>query len=305
MDDRFLILETTLKQVQERQAATDIIVSNLQDQMQNRLPSQPYPNPKENVSAITLRSGKELKERRKSGELEPELEVKGVEPELDADSNQTTKETGEKKREPHMPIPPFPSRFRSPTSKVNEANQEILETFRKVEINIPLLDAIKQVPPYAEFLKELCATKRKLIGNEKVSVGENVSVVFQGRLPPKCKDPGVFSVPCKIGNLYFDKAMLDLGASINVMPRSIYDKLNLGELKKTGVLQLADRSSIYPDGVLEDVLVQVNELVFPADFYVMNMGDVCHDIPILLCKPFLKPASTKIDVHGGALTLEL
>ena len=138
-----------------------------------------------------------------------------------------------------------------------------------------------------------------------VSVRENVFAIFQMKLPAECKDPSLFTVPCKIGNLYFDKAILDLGASINVMPRSIYDKLNLGELKKTGVLQLADRSSIYPDGVLEDVLVQVNELVFPADFYVMNMGDVYHDIPILLCKPFLKPASTKIDVHGGALTLEL
>ena len=92
------------------------------------------------------------------------------------------------------------------------------------------------MPRYAKFLKELCTTKRKLVGNEKISVGENVSAVFQRKLPPKCQDPGVFSVPCKIGNLCFDKAMLDLGASINVMPRSVYDKLNLGELKKTGIV---------------------------------------------------------------------
>jgi len=135
-------------------------------------------------------------------------------------------------------------------------------------------------------------------------VGKNVSAVFQRKLP-KCKDPGVFSVPCKIENLYFDKAMLDLGASIIVMPRFAYDKLNLGELRKTGVvLQLADRNSIHPDGVLEDVLVQVNELVFPANFYVMNMGDACHDIPILLGIPFWKTAMTKIDVHEGTLTME-
>jgi len=79
MDDRFQILETTLKQVQERQTATDIIVSHLQAQMQNRLPSEPYPNPKENVSAITLRNGKELQEPRESKEVELELEVKGAE----------------------------------------------------------------------------------------------------------------------------------------------------------------------------------------------------------------------------------
>ena len=132
-----------------------------------------------------------------------------------------------------------------------------------------------------------------------------MSAVFQRKLPPKCQDPSVFSVPCKIGNLCFDKAMLDLGASINVMPTSVYDKLNLGKLKKTGiVIQLADRSNTYRDGVLEDVLVQVNELVFPADFYVMNMGEACHDIPILLGRPFLKTARTKIDVHEGTLTME-
>jgi len=161
------------------------------------------------------------------------------------------------------------------------------------------------VPRYAKFLKELCTAKRKLVGNEKLNVGKNMSAVFQRKFPPKCKDPGVFSVPCKIGHLYFDKDMLDLGASINVISRSVYDKLNLGKLKKTGVvLQLADRSSIYPDGVLEDVLVQVNELVFPADFYMMNMGDACHDIPILLGRPFLKIARTKIDVYEGTLTME-
>ena len=154
MDDRFQSMETTLKQVQERQTATDTIVSNLQAQLQNRLPSQPYPNPKENVNAITLRSGKELKEPMKKREVEPELEVKGAQPELDTES----KELGEKKRESYKLIPPFPSRFRSPTSKVSEANQEILETFRKIKINIPLLDSIKQVPHYAKFLKELCAT---------------------------------------------------------------------------------------------------------------------------------------------------
>jgi len=74
---------------------------------------------------------------------------------------------------------------------------------------------------YANFLKELCSAKRKLKGNEKVSVEENVFAIFRKKLPPRCKDPGVFSIPCKIENLSFDRAMLDLGAFMNVMPRSI------------------------------------------------------------------------------------
>ncbi|MBT0984572.1 retropepsin-like domain-containing protein, partial [Salmonella enterica subsp. enterica serovar Typhimurium] len=101
--------------------------------------------------------------------------------------------------------------------------------------------------------------------------------------------------------------MLDLGASINVMPYSIYASMNLGELKQDGVIiQLADRSNAYPKGVLEDVLVQVNHLIFPADFYVLEMEDSSHapSLPILLGRPFMKTARTKIDVYKGTLTME-
>ena len=81
-------------------------------------------------------------------------------------------------------------------------------------------------------------------------------MVLQRKLPPKCKDPGTFTIPCTIDNTRFEKALLDLGASINVMPFSIYTSLNLGPIKKTGVIiQLADRSNAYPMGVVEDVLV--------------------------------------------------
>ena len=82
----------------------------------------------------------------------------------------------------------------------------------------------------------------------------------------------MFTIPCKIGNTRFERAMLDLGASINVMPYSIYASFNLGPLEETGVIiQLADRSNTYPRGVVEDVLVKVYDLVFPAVFYVMDL----------------------------------
>ncbi|CAN6697661.1 unnamed protein product [Malus baccata var. baccata] len=128
--------------------------------------------------------------------------------------------------------------------------------------------------------------------------------MLQRKLPPKCKDPGNFTIPCVIGNTRFEFAMLDLGASINVMPYSIYA---LGELKNDGVIiQLADRSNAYPKRVLEDVLVQVNHLVFPANFYVLEMEDSNHSpqLPILLGRPFMKTARTKIDVFKGTLTME-
>ncbi|XP_052621821.1 uncharacterized protein LOC128127380 [Lactuca sativa] len=201
--------------------------------------------------------------------------------------------------------PPFPIRLSK--SKHERKGNEIMEMLRKVEVNIPLIDAIKQVPRYAKFLKELCTSKKRLKGNETVKVGENVSAVLQKKLPQKCKDPGVFIVPCKLGNLHVPQAMLDLGASINVLPYSIFKTLNIGTLKKTGVIiQLDDRSLVHPKGVLEDVLVQVNELVFPADFYVLDMDD--DDSPdlssILLGITFLKTARTKFDVDDGTLSME-
>ncbi|XP_050111755.1 uncharacterized protein LOC126590310, partial [Malus sylvestris] len=200
---------------------------------------------------------------------------------------------------------PFPSRFVQ--TKKEEAEKDILETLRKVQVNIPLLDAIKQVPRYAKFLKELCTTRKRISTKEVVKVGENVSAILQRKLPPKCKDPGSFTIPCVIGNTRFKSAMLDLEASINVMPYSIYVSMNLGELKHDGVIiQLADRSNVYPKGVLEDVLVQVDHLVFPADFYVLEMDELDHapSLPILLGRPFMKTARTKIDVYSGTLSME-
>ncbi|XP_052297088.1 uncharacterized protein LOC127902279, partial [Citrus sinensis] len=276
-------------------------VSRLESQVLGRLPSQSEVNPKENVSAVILRSGTELQEPSKKV-------TKHVEDELEKNELMPQSQDAEPTRAKPLPIvipPPFPSRFAK--SKKEEQDKDILETFRKVEVNIPLLDAIKKIPRYAKVLKELCTSKRKLRGDEKVHMGENVSAVLQKKLPPKCKDPGMFTIPCKIGSVRVEKAMLDLGASINVMPRSIYSSLNVGPLKETGVIiQLADRSNAYPDGVLEDVLVQVNELVFPADFYVLDMEDdnSSNSVPILLGRPFLKTARTKMDIHKGTLTME-
>ena len=199
---------------------------------------------------------------------------------------------------------PFPSRFAQ--SKKAASDKEIFDTFRKVQVNIPLLEAIKQVPKYAKFLKELCTSKRRLKEGEVVRVNENVSAVIQRKLPPKCKDPGSFTIPCTIGKTKFKNAMLDLGASINVMPYFVYASLGLRELKKDNVIiELADRSNVYPRGLLEDVLVQVNHLIFPTDFYVLDMDEGGRSsIPLLLGKPFISTARTRIDVREGALTME-
>ncbi|CAN6677840.1 unnamed protein product [Malus baccata var. baccata] len=202
------------------------------------------------------------------------------------------------------PNVPFPSKFLQ--AKNEEEEKDVLETFRKVHVNIPLLDAIKQIPKYPKFFKKLCTTRKRIREKKVVHVSENVSALLQRKLPPKCKDPGSFTIPCVIGNTRFDHAMLDLCASTNVMPYSVYASMNLGKLKNDGVIiQLADRSNAYPKGVLEDVLVQVDHLIFPADFYVLDMEDSTHSppSPLLLGRPFMKTAQTKIDVAKGAATM--
>ncbi|KAM1647941.1 hypothetical protein COP1_009288 [Malus domestica] len=294
---------------------------------QGRLPSSTVANPKggfETAKAITLRSGKQVG-------TEPQASKTSHEEDEKLQFEENTQATPTARREPPLPQPsctsnpynsakvssipispsslplnvPFPGRLKQ--SKKEENEKDILETFRKVQVNIPLLDAIKQVPRYAKFLKELCTTRRRISNKEVVQVSENVSAVLQRKLLPKCKDPGSFTIPCVIGNTKFEHAMLDLGASINVMPYSIYASMNLGELKNDGVIiQLADRSNAYPKGVLEDVLVQVDNLIFPADFYVLEMEDSPNvtPLPILLGRPFMKTARTKIDVFKGTLTME-
>ncbi|XP_023743433.3 uncharacterized protein LOC111891605 [Lactuca sativa] len=279
------------------QQMTQLTTSVIKLESQVKLPAQTEKNPKHSACAITLRNGKEY-EGPKMIEEEEEMELEKKEDKSKTPSKQVPIEA-------KFTPPLFPSRLSK--SKREREDNEIMEMFRKVEVNIPLIDAIKQVPRYAKFLKELCTSKKRLKGNETVKVGENVSAMLQKRLPQKCKDPGVFTVRCKLGNLHVPQAMLDLGASMNVLPYSIFKTLNIGTLKKTGVIiQLADRSLVHPKGVLEDVLVQVNELVFPADFYVLDMDD--DDSPnlssILLGTPFLKIARTKIDVYDGTLSME-
>ncbi|CAM8940531.1 unnamed protein product [Rhodiola kirilowii] len=102
--------------------------------------------------------------------------------------------------------------------------------------------------------------------------------------------------------------MLDLGASINVLPYSIYSCLCIGPLEPAGLtIQLADRSCKQPEGKIEDVLVQVGELVFPADFYVLKMENCSQTdhAPILLGRPFLKTSKMKIDCGSGTLSMEV
>ena len=147
-------------------------------------------------------------------------------------------------------------------------------------------------------MKELCTTKRayKLKGHETVSIGEDVSAIVQKNLPLKQKYPSAFTIPCVIGNASFKRALCDLGASISVMLKHVYDFLSLEPLIKTSiVIQLADRSFVYPCGVIEDVLVKIDNLVITCDFYILDVerDSLNNNTLILFRRPFLKITNTK------------
>ncbi|CAL8992774.1 unnamed protein product [Prunus brigantina] len=180
---------------------------------------------------------------------------------------------------------------------------------KKVYINISLLDAIKQIPSYAKFLKDICTNKRRFEEHEQVMLLKNTSVVLQRKLPPKLLDPRSFTILCTIGKIKFDKALLDLGASVNLMPYSVYEQLGLGELKYVSIsLQVADCSVNYPRGIVEDVLIHVDQLILHVDFVFLDIEEAeisGRELSLILGRPFMATVYTKIDVKSGLLTINV
>ncbi|XP_074300607.1 uncharacterized protein LOC141631896 [Silene latifolia] len=253
------------------------------DHYSNALPPQTVVIPK-NVSAVSLRNGRQLVEDEK-------VKRKDKEPVIHEIVEEIVIKKGEE-------------------ASIVKEKEQIPSSIPMVEPEVPFPDALKRTHHFEhdkDIYKELCTIKRnnKLKGVKKVKVSEHVSAIFQRKLPPKCSDPGMFTIPCTIGNTKIQKAMLNLGASINVMPYSLYKSMKLGPLHDTSVvIQLANRSNVYPKGMVEDVPTLVDNLIFPADFYVLDMEHDKHAAPILLGRSFLKTASTKIDVSSGSMTME-
>jgi len=181
--------------------------------------------------------------------------------------------------------------------------KKFMELFSQLHVNIPFKEALDQMFVYAKFMKELLTGRKKPKDDENIALSENCSAILQKKLPPKLKDLGVFTIPCSIGKVDIGKPLCDLGASVNLLPLSMMNKIGYGEPKPTRMtLALADRSISYPFGVLEDVLVKVNELVFLADFVILDMVED-EDMPLILGRHFLATGHALIDVEMGELML--
>lgn len=157
---------------------------------------------------------------------------------------------------------------------------------------------------YAKFMKDLLNGRHKLKYGENISLAKECSAIIHRKLPPKLIDPNTFTILCTISSLKIGQALCDLGARINLMPISMMKNLNFGEPEPTKMtLTLDDRSITYPYGVLEDVMVRVDGLLFPIDFVIFDMPEDV-ETPLLLRIPFLVTWITLIDVERGKLIIK-
>ncbi|XP_074290773.1 uncharacterized protein LOC141617476 [Silene latifolia] len=176
---------------------------------------------------------------------------------------------------------------------------------RNIQVTIPFAELITQIPPYAKFMKDIITRRREFGETATVAFMEESSSLISGKSPLKLKDPGIFSIPCVIGDVMINRALCDLGASVSVMPYSIFSKLKLGHLKMTNItLQMANRSVRRPLGILEDVLVKVGKFFILVDFIVLDIAEDTRT-QIILGRLFLCTAGAIIDVKLGRLTLEV
>ncbi|XP_074341952.1 uncharacterized protein LOC141679349 [Apium graveolens] len=191
----------------------------------------------------------------------------------DSVDNEPNKErlTHKAPMKPYIPPIPFPQRLKN--RKLEKQYEMFLKMFHEIHISIPFANALAQISPYVKFMKEVLSNRKKLEEVEIITLTKECSAVIQYKVPPKLKDPRIFSLLCTIGEVGIRKTLCALGASVSLIPHSMYKRLGLGELQKTRILlQLADRSIKYPVGVLEDVLVKVDKLVIPCDFVVLEMN---------------------------------
>jgi hypothetical protein len=186
----------------------------------------------------------------------------------------------------------------------DEKFSRFMDVIQRMYVHIAMLDAM-QVLTYAWYLKDILNQKRPIPKMDRLMFAERCSAAILDGLPDKMGDPGVRTISCLIGTQKFDQALSDLGASMSIMPKVIYDQLNHDTLVPTSMhLQLADQSIWHPIGIVEDILVRISNSFILVDFMVLEM-DVCHQAPLILGRPFLSTAGATIDVAARIIKLNI
>ncbi|XP_016458031.1 uncharacterized protein LOC107781771 [Nicotiana tabacum] len=236
------------------------------------LPSDTEANPRAALNAASLRNGRQLEEVLSKKRKQVTFNERPT----------TIESTLEKAKEPEKPAgkavaeqppqlvarppPPFPQRLQK--LRDNTAYKKFLDILKQVQINIPFVDILQEVPKYAKYIKDIVTNKRRLTKFETVTLTDECSSIIQGKLPQKLKDPNSWG--------WVSHAQQ----------------------------QLANRSLAHPEGVIEDVLVQVGSFIFPADFIILDY-EPDQEVPFILGRPFLAMGRAIIDVCKGKMTMRV
>ncbi|XP_058770905.1 uncharacterized protein LOC131644427 [Vicia villosa] len=279
----------TVAQVQPAQpiqAMSQIAQQLANAQPQGALPSATVTNPREhqNVNVISTRSLRRSKPEEKSeieydDIIEVDLEVRENK-KVPEEVIQPVKPTEEKRRKEPTPLIklPYPSRVAKKDQKEKD--------FEK------------------KFMKEVISKKKPTRGEGVVKKEKCCAISPEKRIPIKQKDPGSVAIPCTIKNRTFMKVLIDSGASVSLMPLSIFKKLGIQKVSERGTeLKFADHTMKRSYGVAEDVLVEIDKFVFPVDFEIMDIPED-EETPIILGRPFLRTSRCNVDIEKGTLTLK-
>nr|GEW77403.1 reverse transcriptase domain-containing protein [Tanacetum cinerariifolium] len=281
------------------------------------LPINTIPNPKGEMKAITTQSGVAYK----GPSIPTPKKVVKRETEKTTDKEETNFQGSTAHIQPPVtPIPepdvsktlpkpniPYPSRHNDQKLHEKATNQmeKFFQIFQDLHFDISFADALFLMPKFASTIKSLLTNKDKLFELAKIHLNENCSAMLLKKLPKKLGDPGKFLIPCDFPGMDVCHAMADLGASINLMPLSIWKKLSLPKLTPTRMtIELANRSITHPKGVTEDVFVKVGKFYFLTDFVVVDF-EADPRVPLILGRSFLRTGRALIDVYGEEITLRV
>ncbi|XP_025703671.1 uncharacterized protein [Arachis hypogaea] len=260
------------------------------------MPTHTFSSDRGECKAITLRSGRVVEEATPGQSNQEEKAAK--EPETKKEEETPTPFSPKQVLKPYVSKAPYLQRLRKDGK--DSQSSRFLEIFKKLQINIPFAEALEQMPLYAKFLKVFMTRKRNWGEKETIVLTEECGAIIQNNLPQKMKDPGSFQIPCIIGDINIEKALCNLGASINLMSLAMMKRIRIEEAKPTRMaLQLADRTFKFPHGVMEDLLVKVGEFIFPADFVELDMEEEANT-SIILGRLFQATDRTIIDVQKGS-----
>ncbi|GJW09168.1 reverse transcriptase domain-containing protein [Tanacetum coccineum] len=312
-------------------------------QIQETLPSrQTVTNPRRQINAITTRSGKTLEEP--STPFVPPTPVISIpqkEPVQNLETSTEKVQNPNVENTAHVPSPeeeesifmeipkpkakktvnldpnspnpnsyqsklPYPERMKvRENDKPSAQHSRFLKMFKQLRLEIGLKDALVEMPKFNKWLSSLLRNKEKLEEIAITTVNAECSAIIMNKVPEKLEDLGKFLIPCALQELNRTSALADSGASINLLPHSIFKKLGLEALTPTRMtLELANRSITHPMGIAEDVVVRVDGFTFLADFVVVNF-EPDPRVPIILGRPFLRTAKALIDLYEETLTLRV